>query len=382
MRDLITLIENAQEVPSVVYHGTCRSRWAQDKSSPEGLYVTVSRDVALGYAREWEEEGEEGLLVEISLAAFDPAMFGPNEETIEQVESGSWGDIGKSPDEMTWLDTLRLNGTFTIRNFDDGHKGAVRLNLVESATPGAVIYFLRDTANPKTDLARGFSCHTHGWCSTEQEARAFQQKRGALRPPIQDPVSGNWCADPELGLSGFAFWSESSFYMAVGKIEGYALSELHGLAVFASDDYDLDAGADGEDVFRNGRFIGRVSLEPRWTEFLELTASSSKIVESAGADLNKVCQVVLAIIPEADEIWFHGSRATGKHKRKSDWDFYVFVPDNTPKERLWSFAHVGSPLDRLRPTIDVQVGTRAEVYPGSVAYWATEEGRVIWRRGA
>jgi hypothetical protein len=133
-----------------------------------------------------------------------------------------------------------------------------------------VIYFLRDTANPKTDLARGFSCHTHGWCSTEVEAREFQRKHGALRPPIQDPVSGNWCADPELGLSAFAFWDEASFHKAIRNIEGYALSELHGLAVFASADYDLGAGADGEDVFRNGRFLGRVSLEPEWEEALSL----------------------------------------------------------------------------------------------------------------
>jgi predicted nucleotidyltransferase len=97
-----------------------------------------------------------------------------------------------------------------------------------------------------------------------------------------------------------------------------------------------------------------------------------------GLDLQQVCETILAIVPEAEEIWFHGSRATGKHKPKSDWDFYVFVSEDTPKKRLWDFAYAGSAIDRLRPKIDVQVGKKSGIYSGSVGYWAMEEGRKIW----
>jgi predicted nucleotidyltransferase len=97
-------------------------------------------------------------------------------------------------------------------------------------------------------------------------------------------------------------------------------------------------------------------------------------------NLDKVCEMIVSLVPEAEEIWFHGSRATGKQKRGSDWDFYVFVSEDTPREILNSYGYAGSSLSRLRPKIDVQVGKKSSIWAGSVGYWAMEEGRKIWSK--
>ena len=105
---------------------------------------------------------------------------------------------------------------------------------------------------------------TDGWCDSEEEANAIRARNGALIDPMQDPVTGKWCADPELGLSCFAFWDKRTFHIAVSHVMEYAIDDLHGIGVFTSDDFKLGVGADGEDVFRNGTFIGRLPLLKRF----------------------------------------------------------------------------------------------------------------------
>ncbi|GIV44005.1 MAG: hypothetical protein KatS3mg035_1128 [Bacteroidia bacterium] len=128
------------------------------------------------------------------------------------------------------------------------------------------MYFIRNTSAPEADLKRNFSCHV--WKQTEQEAIEYQKAHGALTKPKYDEYSNRWCADPELGLSSFAFNDEKSFKEAMVKIEQYAYDDK--IALFISNDYDLDAGLDGEDVFRNGRFIKYINWN---TTFNEITSA-------------------------------------------------------------------------------------------------------------
>lgn len=115
------------ETPQVVYHGTSRERWAADKSSPDGLYVTTNYAAAKNYAEEWRNEDEHPIIIEIKISHFEEKFFGPNQETAEQYKEGLWNDMGKSADELTWLDTMKMNGTFVIHNFSEIHKSSVRV---------------------------------------------------------------------------------------------------------------------------------------------------------------------------------------------------------------------------------------------------------------
>lgn len=130
-----------------------------------------------------------------------------------------------------------------------------------------MLFFLRNTTDPERDLGRGFSCHVDGWRKTPEH------NPSALRKPLQDPDTKLWCVDPELGLSSFACWDEPSFARAMKEIEIYAVEPE--IAVFRSMDYDLHAGADGEDVFRDGEFVGFIEWGSSWTDLLTVVEDSA-----------------------------------------------------------------------------------------------------------
>ncbi len=123
-----------------------------------------------------------------------------------------------------------------------------------------MLIFLRDTIDPQRDLERGFSCHIDGWVDTEAEA--WKRRSDAITDPKQDIHTGKWCADPELGLSSFACWDNKTYKKAIENL----FSNSKDFAVFVSNDYDLKSGADGEDVFRNGTFIGWANYDTRWAD--------------------------------------------------------------------------------------------------------------------
>jgi predicted nucleotidyltransferase len=113
----------------------------------------------------------------------------------------------------------------------------------------------------------------------------------------------------------------------------------------------------------------------RWNELFESPITSENMFKH-------VIDAVIKVVPEAQEIWFHGSRARGDHSDSSDWDFLVVVPSLTVDRRV-ELGRVGNPLERVHPDADIQVATPDEA-ENSVTplYWAkTEgEGRLIWSR--
>jgi hypothetical protein len=74
----------------------------------------------------------------------------------------------------------------------------------------------------------------------------------ALAEPKHDPAAGLWSADSEVVLSCFVLGDHG-----LNGIRQYSLSDaIDDVALFESTDYDLEAGLDGEDVFRDGTFRG------------------------------------------------------------------------------------------------------------------------------
>lgn len=130
-------------------------------------------------------------------------------------------------------------------------------------------FFLRATIDPMGDLQRGFSCVNNAWVDDVEEiAPAILDHYGEgveLNSPRQDPSTGGWCWEPERGLSSFAFHDEESFGSAMERVRPYA-QHIGEVGMFASADYDLGCGADGEDVFRNGRFVRFIPIEARYED--------------------------------------------------------------------------------------------------------------------
>jgi len=107
-----------------------------------------------------------------------------------------------------------------------------------------------------------------GWFDSEIDALNWQQTHGSLALPKQDPYSKKWCADPEHGLSAFGFNDKKSFIKAMNYISDYVYKENGEIAVFKSENYKLNYGADGEDVFSSGTFLFYINLNTTYEQFL------------------------------------------------------------------------------------------------------------------
>jgi hypothetical protein len=120
------------------------------------------------------------------------------------------------------------------------------------------VFFLRDTADPEDDLRRGWSGSANHWFRSEADALAFRAAvpGGCGMGVLRCLVSGMWNADPETGLSSYAFGDAGELLRAWRLIAQCCSGEA--VALFWSDDYDLGAGMDGEDCFRPGAFLGWV----------------------------------------------------------------------------------------------------------------------------
>ncbi len=135
------------------------------------------------------------------------------------------------------------------------------MRIVETA---GRMYFLRDTTDPLRDLERGFSCEVNSWFSHREDAEKCARMNSVGGQFRQDPVTGQWCGSPEVGLSSYAFHDEGSFEVALSRMQDGDYISQDRLAVFQSADYELGSGADGEDCFRNGVFVGWLDLDSEW----------------------------------------------------------------------------------------------------------------------
>jgi hypothetical protein len=137
--------------------------------------------------------------------------------------------------------------------------------------------FLRATLDPETDLIRGFSGVYNSWVDHKDQIEeavleTYPEGGKHLLPPRQDPVTGWWCWEPEAGLSAFGFSNEEEFIHALKKVTPYG-EHLDRIAVFSSYDYNVKAGADREDLFRNGHFLGWIPINARFHDVQKLIKS-------------------------------------------------------------------------------------------------------------
>jgi predicted nucleotidyltransferase len=93
-----------------------------------------------------------------------------------------------------------------------------------------------------------------------------------------------------------------------------------------------------------------------------------------------VTDAILKAMPIAQEIWFHGSRATGKHRKNSDTDILVVVPDDLVGDQYLGVVRILQKLSRHFDNYDIQP-TKSGT---NIHRIAQEEGRLLWsnRQGA
>jgi len=87
-----------------------------------------------------------------------------------------------------------------------------------------------------------------------------------------------------------------------------------------------------------------------------------------------VVDAILKVIPVAQEIWFHGSRATGSHSKNSDTDILVIVPDDLVGDQYLGVVRILQKLSAHFDNYDIQptkVGT-------NIHQIAQEEGQLLW----
>ena len=91
---------------------------------------------------------------------------------------------------------------------------------------------------------------------------------------------------------------------------------------------------------------------------------------------NDLIHAVLDVVPDALEIWLHGSRATGKHRGDSDTDILVVVPGNIVG---YDYVDIVLTLQKLNDQFgnyDIQ-----PTHPqNNIHKIAQEEGQLLWNR--
>jgi predicted nucleotidyltransferase len=89
-----------------------------------------------------------------------------------------------------------------------------------------------------------------------------------------------------------------------------------------------------------------------------------------------VVDAILKVMPIAQEIWFHGSRATGKHRKNSDTDILVVVPDDLVGDQYLGVVRILQKLSPYFDNYDIQP-TKSGT---NIHRIAQEEGKLLWSK--
>jgi predicted nucleotidyltransferase len=87
-----------------------------------------------------------------------------------------------------------------------------------------------------------------------------------------------------------------------------------------------------------------------------------------------VVDAIQKVLPIAQEIWFHGSRATGKHRKNSDTDILVTVPDDLVGDQYLAVVRILQKLSAHFDNYDIQP-TKSGT---NIHRIAQEEGQLLW----
>ena len=234
----------------------------------------------------------------------------------------------------------------------DGHHRSTRA--WKAGRPIAV-YLFSDQQQQDLDESAGtyreieFVCTNPDFCDAtdpEQQRQLYQQlkKIPGVIPVYQDQ------SDYSAGQFSLAAIYQTTAQQRQIKAAARALGVAVDLARTVDDDY-VDRAVRGE-------------LE-------------GQITENSANNQSWKSQVVDAIktaLPIAQEIWFHGSRATGKHRRNSDTDILVVVPDDVVGDDYLRVVRTLQKVSTQFDNYDIQPTKAGH----NIHLVAQEEGQLLW----
>lgn len=103
---------------------------------------------------------------------------------------------------------------------------------------------------------------------------------------------------------------------------------------------------------------------------------SRKVFVEAKTPGQWTVDAILDVLPIAQEIWFHGSRAIGKHKRTSDTDILVVVPKDIVGEPYLKILRILQKLSSQYKGYDIQP-THSNT---NIHLIAQEEGKLLYKK--
>lgn len=79
---------------------------------------------------------------------------------------------------------------------------------------------------------------------------------------------------------------------------------------------------------------------------------ASEFITESYDFFDEIVTKIKSAIP-AEEIWFHGSRATGNEREDSDWDILVIVPHMSPDDYI-NTIHILRKIAKSYENFDIQ----------------------------
>jgi len=127
--------------------------------------------------------------------------------------------------------------------------------------------------------------------------------------------------------------------------------------------------------------ISGQKLHDMWVDRYKQIPDTWIMNEEQGVAENKqpgkpVVDAILKVMPLAQEIWFHGSRAIGQHRNDSDTDILVVVPDDLVGDKYLGVVRILQKLSSHFDNHDIQP-TKAGT---NIHRIAQEEGRLLWSK--
>lgn len=132
--------------------------------------------------------------------------------------------------------------------------------------------FFRKTMNPKDDLIRNFSCYHNAYFNSYEEGIQYFEKETTFSQPIkQDPITKKWCGHVESGLSAYIVRNKKEFNFALDELINFYphLKDIKNISVFISNDYYLEDGSDGEDIFKNVKFLFNIPFNINYNDYID-----------------------------------------------------------------------------------------------------------------
>jgi predicted nucleotidyltransferase len=142
-------------------------------------------------------------------------------------------------------------------------------------------------------------------------------------------------------------------------------------------DYGIKGPFDPKEFFT--KFMGSSDNKPLYGTAKDVKELQQQIQNKQGVAESKqpgkpVVDAIQKVMPVAQEIWFHGSRATGSHRRNSDTDILVIVPDDLVGDQYVAVVRILQKLSSIFDNYDIQP-TKAGT---NIHRIAQEEGRLLW----